>query len=221
MAVAAAHEARRCTARHARASAWPPRHAHAACAGLGERSGTLTCLMSAFQAYVWLSCGILGHLNFQYVNVMTNDIGIAHDDLIAKRATGAHGPTGMGPEQQVQEQRIVSGGRRRLRCWRSSVRTRDATYRTCSWRARRAPSHAHVCERAQSAHYARLPRFPMLAPGPARVPRSQASCSQCARDVVMSMVMSAKVRAVPCSVTRSDRYIKRLDACELIKKSRS
>ena len=53
------------------------------------------------QAYVWLSCGILGHLNFQYVNVMTNDIGIAHDDLIAKRATGAHGPTGMGPEQQV------------------------------------------------------------------------------------------------------------------------
>ena len=24
------------------------------------------------QAYVWLSCGILGHLNFQYVNVMTN-----------------------------------------------------------------------------------------------------------------------------------------------------
>ena len=47
------------------------------------------------QEYVWLSCDILGHLNFQYVNVITNDIGIAHDDLIAKRATGAHGPTGI------------------------------------------------------------------------------------------------------------------------------
>ena len=58
--------------------------------------------MSAYRrTFGYLAAYFVGHLNFQYVNVMTNDIGIAHDDLIAKRATGAHGPTGMGPEQQV------------------------------------------------------------------------------------------------------------------------
>jgi hypothetical protein len=98
--------------RHPQATLWQPGRSPSACTtcprqrlaaqtracGLrwfGRRSGTLTCPMSAYRrTFGYLAAYFVGHLNFQYVNVMTNDIGIAHDDLIAKRATGAHGPTG-------------------------------------------------------------------------------------------------------------------------------
>ena len=125
---------------------------------------------------------------------MTNDIGIAHDDLIAKRATGAHGQTGMEPEQQVQEQRIVSGGRRR---------GSDVGARACELEmqhiehARGELDELRAMRTFASVRKARITRASLAFPCSRRVPRSHAWCSQCARDVVTS----AKMRAVPCSVT--------------------